>query len=73
MRQEGINHTLDNDGGNETLDSRRRNGLDACPTSSMFKQMLVSFSEIEQNEDGILCYVFISMTGAVFSDAPAGP
>lgn len=44
MRQAGTtNHTLDNDGGDETL---QRNGLDTCPTSSMLKQMLVSFSAI---------------------------
>jgi hypothetical protein len=42
MRQAGTtNHTLDNVGGDETL---QRNGLDTCPTSSMLKQMLVSFS-----------------------------
>ncbi|KIK44057.1 hypothetical protein CY34DRAFT_656535 [Suillus luteus UH-Slu-Lm8-n1] len=62
MRQAGTtNHTLDNGGGDETL---QRNGLDTCPTSSMLKQMLVSFSATGRN----LMYHRV-----VFSDAPAGP
>ncbi|KAG1772170.1 hypothetical protein EDD22DRAFT_842536 [Suillus occidentalis] len=72
MGQAGTtNHTLDNVGGDETL---QRNGLDTCPTSSMLKQMLVSFCAMARNEDSLQCYaVLISTPGVVFSDAPAGP
>lgn len=43
MRQDDIKHALDNDGGDETMNWRQRNGLDTCPISSMLKQMLVSW------------------------------